>query len=129
VETEGLHEVFVRALNGGAKVLGKILRMIGAVAVVRPDDLAEVLDDGGDGDRARYPSASAAPHAIGDSEQIRPRSGQSVEDVRVVEVRLAHLNGALEGGGDEVVLVHGPDLTGMGHPIALDEPPAVCRLA
>src|SRR4029434_8085065 len=97
-------EMIVCPMRRRAKVFGEVLRMIGAIPVVRPDDLAEVLDDGRDGDGARGTAARAAAHPVRDRKQVRSRAGQAVEDLRVLEVRLSELDRPLERRGHEVVL-------------------------
>src|SRR5690348_713231 len=92
VQPERFDEMIVRAMNGHAEMLWEVLRVVGSVPVVASDHLAEVLDDRRYRDGTRDASAGAAPDAVGDDVQVRARPGQPVEDVRVVEVRLAELN-------------------------------------
>jgi hypothetical protein len=50
-----------------------------------------------------------------------------IEDVRVVEVRLPELHGALQGRRHEVVFIHRPHVAHVRHPVALDQAPHVGR--
>ena len=125
VQLERLDEIVVCAVGGRAQMFREVLPVIGAVAVVRPDHLAEVLDHRRDRGRARDTSAGAPTHAVGDDKEVCAWPGEVIEDVRVVEIRLTELHGALQRRCHEVVLVHRSHIAHVREAIALDEPTQV----
>jgi hypothetical protein len=110
METERVDEMIVRSLNRRLEVLREIRRLVGAEAVVRTDNLAEVLDNGRDGERAGDAAPGTLPDAVGDDEEIRARTRQPFEELNILEVRLAQLHGPLERRREEVIFVDGSDV-------------------
>ena len=125
LEPERLDEVVVRALDRGREVFGEVFQLIGGVAVVRSDRLAQVFDDRGDGHGARHLAARAPAHAVRHCVQVGAGPGQPVEHVGVIEVGLPDLHGTMECRGHEVIFVHFPDVPRVRDAEALDQAPSV----